>query len=921
MRSELNSGSVMGTTNYETAAKPIPRDEFLDAATGTSGETWRESRSRQTLHGLFELQVRRTPTAMAVACGDRQLTYRELDQRAQALARRLRRCGVQRGALVGLCVERSLDLAVGLLGILKAGAAYVPLDPVYPAERLAFMLADTEILVLVTQTGLKDHLPATQAQVIYLDEASQYEATLGNDSACPEIDGGDLAYVMYTSGSTGKPKGVMVEHGAALNTVVDINRRFGVGPNDRVLALSSYGFDLSVFDTFGLWAAGGAIVMPEAASTSQPAHWAQQLNRHQVTIWNSVPASMGMLLAHESGRHEGSLDSVRLVLLSGDVLPSTLPDRVRAFNARAEIVNVYGITEASIWSTVYSVGSSAADRGSVSIGKALANQSIDILNDDLTACPPGEVGQLYIGGAGLARGYWRRPELTAERFIRNPLSNDPTARLYVTGDLGRLRDDGNIEFLGRGDGQVKIRGYRVELGEVEAALARHPGIRQAVVLAKESLDHKQLAAFIVPAAQPAPTARDLRRFLRETLPEYMIPSHFAMRDSLPLTPNNKVDRQALAGGQRPQPNAPAPSRATETEAPPRSEIERRLVSILREGFDLDTLGIDDNFFDLDGDSLVAAGLFAKIEQEFWQTLSLDVLFERPTIRLLAELLENPAAVPARSAVVTIQAGDARRPLFCLPGIGGNVLEFQALARLFGPAQPLYGLPPVGLDDDQTPHRTISEMAAHAIQQIRKIQEQGPYHLLGYSLGGIVAFEMAQQLQEAGETTDLLALLDSRLWSPPITLSTFQKLKLHWKNLLHSSNRGRLHYLRERWRLLKGRIRRGNLSQAEGDLVVGLDLSPSSRKVAEVHWQAWRSYQPRIYDGEISLFVAQQHPVLSAAVNGDDRTLGWERWTSKPVAVYPTTGTHAEILRRGELQVLAAQLGASESGARTNNICV
>ena len=468
---------------------------------------------------------------------------------------------------------------------------------------------------------------------------------------------------------------------------------------------------------------------------------------------------------------------------------------------------------------------------------------------------------------------------------------------------------------------MKIRGYRVELGEVEAALARHPGIRQAVVLAKEGLDHKQLTAYVVPAAQPAPTARDLRRFLRETLPEYMVPSHFVMRDHLPLTPNNKVDRQSLAGVLRQQLDPQPHSRAIVDSAAPTSEIEHRLLSILRQGFDLDTLGIDDNFFDLDGDSLVAAGLFARIEQEFGQTLSLDVLFERPTIRLLAELLENPAAVPVRSAVVTIQAGDSCRPLFCLPGIGGNVLEFRALANLFGPAQSLYGLPPVGLDDDQTPHRTISEMAAHAIQQIRKIQPQGPYQILGFSLGGIVAFEMAQQLRAADETTALLALLDSRLWSPPITLSTFQKLRLHWKNLLHSSNRGRLHYLRERWRLLKGRIRRGNLSQEEGDLVVGLDLSPSSRKVAEVHWQAWRSYQPRIYDGEITLFVAQQHPVLSAAVNGDSRTLGWERWTSRPVAVHPTTGTHAEILRRGELQILAAQLGAKQSHARTSNNCV
>lgn len=335
------------------------------------------------------------------------------------------------------------------------------------------------------------------------------------------------------------------------------------------------------------------------------------------------------------------------------------------------------------------------------------------------------------------------------------------------------------------------------------------------------------------------------------------------------------------------------------------------MRILREGFDLTLSSPEDNFFDLGGDSLLAAGFFARVELEFGVTLSLDVLLERPTVRQLAELLAGDAPQHVRRSVVTIQSGSGSRPpLFCLPGIGGNVLEFRRLASRLGPAQAVYGLPPVGLDDGQLPHHTIAEMAAHAIQELRFVQPYGPYNLAGYSLGGVVAFEMALQLKAAGETTALLALLDSRLWSPPPVLSIWQRLNLHWQTLRRSSNHGRWHYLRERGRLLASRLRRRDLRQAEADLVEGLNLSPSSRKVARVHWQAWRDYQPRVYDGVLTLLVAQLHPTFGDATSDTGPTLGWGRWSTKPVEVHFIKRTHAEILRMEELDVLSTRLGGA-----------
>ena len=352
-----------------------------------------------------------------------------------------------------------------------------------------------------------------------------------------------------------------------------------------------------------------------------------------------------------------------------------------------------------------------------------------------------------------------------------------------------------------------------------------------------------------------------------------------------------------------------------------SAVEARLARILAEGFARESVGPDDNFFDLGGNSLLAAGFLTQVAEEFGQTLSLDVLLERPTVRLLAELLRNSLGRVAAPLVVTIQTGQSGPPLFCLPGIGGNVLEFCVLAQQLGPVPPIYAVPSAGLDDHETPYETISEMAAHAIRQMRAIQPFGPYHLAGYSLGGVVAFEAALQLQAAGESTALLAIIDSQLWTPPAALSIAQRVRLHLCNLVHTTNRGRWQYLCTRWRVAMERLRRKDLRPVEEDLVAGLDLSPASRKVARVHWHAWRHYEPRVYDGTITLFVAQPDPSRSVNEQGRfDVTLGWSRWTTREVKLHQTDCLHLDMLRAEELTVLTSELRGQGSAHDEEDDC-
>lgn len=584
---------------------------------------------QRCIHQLFEAQATRTPDAVAVVCGQAQLTYRELNQRSNQLAHTLQQLGVKPEELVGICADRSIEMVVGLLAILKAGGAYVPLDPKYPSDRLAFMLEDSQATVVLTQTHLVASLPHQLVQVVCLDDAEQFaNQSLDNPTSC--VNSHHLAYVIYTSGSTGRPKGVAIEHRSPIALIHWAQSVFTPEDLAVVLAATSICFDLSVFELFVTLSSGGKVVLAQSALCLPNLPHAAE-----VTLINTVPSAIAELL-----RIKGIPDSVRTVNLAGEPLLNSLVQQIYQQTAVQQVYNLYGPSEDTTYSTVALIPRDSQQ--SPPIGQPISNTQAYVLDGEKQRLPVGVPGELYLGGAGLARGYLHRPELTAERFVPNPFkpSGEVAAclstsdYLYKTGDLVRYTSDGNLEFLGRIDHQVKIRGFRIELGEIEATLRQHPSVREAVMLVREDAStQKQLVAYLVCQSSPTPSISELRRFLQTQLPEYMLPSAFVILDQMPLNPNGKVDRHALPApeGDRPHLDSMFVAPCTETEV----AMAHTWANLLK----LETVGVQDNFFELGGNSLLAAQLMVSLQATFQIELPVRHLFEHPTIAGLANTVD------------------------------------------------------------------------------------------------------------------------------------------------------------------------------------------------------------------------------------------------------------------------------------------
>jgi amino acid adenylation domain-containing protein len=586
---------------------------------------WNNTRTEypqdKCIHQLFEEQVERTPDNVAVVFEDQKLTYWELNTRANQLAHYLQKLGVGPEVLVGICVERSLFMVVGLLGILKAGGAYVPLDPEYPKERLAFMLEDAQVSVLLTQQTLVETLPQHSAQVVYLD-ADEFSAGEGVDNPTSKAKSTNFAYVLYTSGSTGKPKGLAIEHRSTVALLSWATAVFSREQLAGVLASTSFCFDISVFELFVPLCCGGKVILAENAL-----HLSSLPAADEVTLINTVPSAIAELV-----RAKGIPDGVSTVNLAGEALPQRVVDLLYQQETIQEVFNLYGPSEDTVYSTYALVRRDS--QKAPPIGRPISNTQTYILDAYQQPVPIGIPGELHLGGAGLARGYLNRPELTEEKFISHPFNNEPGTRLYKTGDLVRYLADGNIEFLGRIDHQVKVRGNRIELGEIESILGQHPNVREVVVTAREDVPgDKRLFAYVVPNQEQATTPRDLRHFLKDKLPNYMMPSAFVVLDKLPRTPNGKVDRRAL-----PVPDKARPD-LEETFVAPRTPVEEVLVGIWAEVLRLDKVGVQDNFFELGGHSLLATQVISRVRDAFSVELSLYSLFEAPTISSLGEKIE------------------------------------------------------------------------------------------------------------------------------------------------------------------------------------------------------------------------------------------------------------------------------------------
>ncbi|BCA53183.1 putative Multi-domain non-ribosomal peptide synthetase [Nitrospira sp. KM1] len=696
---------------------------------------------------LFESVTRFCPDAVAVSMQGESLTYRELNHQANTIARLLQLHGVAAETPVGLCMDRSLDMVAALLAVMKSGGCYVPLDPDYPAVRIRFMTEDSGAAVVLTTASLTELFTGLPCIVLALD-AERDACSTEDGSDLPSVAmPDDLAYILYTSGSTGRPKGVEIRHRSLVNFLWSMKQKPGCTDHDVVLAVTTLSFDIAGLELFLPLLCGARVEIVSRMVASDGRQLRECLDRSCATIMQATPATWRLLL--ESG---WTGNKKLTALCGGEALPADLAHEL--LSRTKTLWNMYGPTETTIWSTIERMDPAIPE---VTVGRPIANTEIYVLDRRMEPVPPGVTGEIYIGGEGLARGYHRRPELTAERFVAHPFTKRPGARLFRTGDLGRYRSDGRLVHLGRADHQVKIRGYRIETGEIESVLHRHPKIQQAVVTARDDKQGmKHLVAYLIAQDHQCPAIEEMRGYLKSLLPDYMIPSYFVFLDRFPLTANNKLDRRAL----------PAPvNTAAALESPyvaPRTAMEIQLTALWQHVLGIQRIGIHDNFFDLGGHSLKAAQLFFQLEAVYGRQLPLATLFQAPTIRELAVVLTQAQWSPPWQSLIAIQPGGSLPPLFMVPGVGGNVLVFAQLAKFLGIDQPMYGLQARGLDGKEEPFTSVPDMAAHYVSQIRRIQGQGPYHIAGACTGGLIAYEMAQQLLASGETARVI-MMDT--WHP------------------------------------------------------------------------------------------------------------------------------------------------------------
>ncbi|MEV5687358.1 amino acid adenylation domain-containing protein [Streptomyces sp. NPDC052164] len=718
----------------------------LPAATASGPEP-------ETIAGLFAAQVEKTPDGLALVAGDTRLSYAELDARSARLAALLIARGVRRGDTVAVAVPRSAALTVALLATIRAGAAYLPVELDYPAERIAYMLDDAAPAVVITTREGRDGLPGSGAgaagKLLVLDvpgteaELAALPATVALPGPLPDSP----AYLIYTSGSTGRPKGVVVPHRGIVNRLLWMQDAYPLGPDDRVLQKTPSGFDVSVWEFFWPLVTGAVQVSAEPGGHRDPEYLARLIQDEGVTTAHFVPSMLEVFLA---GPEAARCTGLRHVLCSGEALPAGLRDRFRAL-LPAGLHNLYGPTEASVDVTAWDCATDS-DTVVVPIGRPVWNTRTYVLDAALAPAPVGSGGELYLGGVQLAHGYRGRPGLTAERFVADPYG-PPGSRLYRTGDLARITRTGVIEFLGRTDDQVKIRGQRVELGEIEHALARHALVGSAVVTVHPApTGGTGLAAYLTsadPGTPPDPAA--LRDHLATVLPAHMVPAHYTVIESVPVTPNGKVDKKAL----------PAPHLLERPPGrTPRDGTETALCEIFAELLGHDTVGIDDNFFELGGHSLLATRLISRVRDRLGAEMSVVAIFEAPTVAALAVRLARADAAGPLSRLLPLRSGGTGAPVFCVHPLGGLSWPYAGLAEHLPAEVDLYGLQSAGLGDDEPLPDSVEEMAADYVARIRTVQPEGPYRLLGWSLGGRVAHAMAGQLELAGQEVELLALLDA-----------------------------------------------------------------------------------------------------------------------------------------------------------------
>ncbi|MDY7229482.1 non-ribosomal peptide synthetase [Hyalangium rubrum] len=874
------------------------------------------------LHHLVEAHAARTPDTIAVADPDRRLTYAELNRKANQLAHHLRSLGTGPEQIIGIFLERSVEVAVAVLAVLKAGGAYVPLDPSYPADRTALMLSDSRPHVLVTREALRSALPSSLPLLVRVDADAdaigRHPTTNPEGGAAPD----HLAYVVYTSGSTGRPKGVMVTHRSLANSYFAWERDYRLPTLRAHLQMASFSFDVFSGDLTRALGSGAALVLCPREWLLEPEKLYALMRREQVDCGEFVPAVVRLLMGYLQDQAQ-RLDFMRLVIVGSDTWDMREYHQLRGFcGPDTRLVSSYGLSEATIDSTWFENVTPTPSEQIVPIGRPFANTQMYLLDASMQPVPIGTPGELYVGGVGLARGYWGQPDLTADRFIPNPFDATPGARLYRTGDMARYAADGTIGFIGRNDTQVKIRGHRIELDEIKAKLLEHTAVKAVELLVHDENGNKQIIAYLTLSEPQAATAEELRQGLKKQLPPYMVPAALILMEAFPLTPNGKVDRKALPlpkGIQRdPQEGFVAP----------RDEVEQRLAAIWEELLSVRPIGVHDNFFDLGGHSLLAVRLTVRIREQLGRTVPLATLFQGPTLEQLAKALQQESSPRPWSPLVTLQAGSGQPPLFCVPGAGGNTLYLRELARRLGPSQPVHGLQARGLDGLAPAHQSVEEMATCYLEALQQVQPRGPYFLLGHSFGSWIAFEMAQQLRKKGEEVAFLGILNTTIpLEQPSTVEGPSFDDADWMASV-ASTAGRLYGVElaisaEALRPRSPEERRELLTRRliETGLLPPGTSSQQVQGFVDVYKAAYQiTYLPReTRPVPITLFQAQERHEEDGIVPSDfldDPSWGWKRYAARPVSIERVPGDHMTMMATPHVEQLAEKVRQHLNRAQT-----
>ncbi len=846
---------------------------------------WNQTRSDYPLgaclHTLFEQQAERTPEARAVFCEGQQLTYRELNQKANQLAHRLRELGVTAETVVGICLERSLDLIVGLLGILKAGGAFLPLDPELPSARLKYIIDDSQLSLIISSTHHKSKLDAQQATTLCLDQVPSAPSLLTNPVSGSTVD--QAAYVIYTSGSSGLPKGVVATHLGTLNRLAWMWERYPFREDDVCCAKTFLSFVDSIAEIFGPLLQGVPVIIITDQNVRDVEQLVRILDTYRITRIVVIPSLLREMLKVFS-QVSAPRTRLRIVISSGEALGRDVAQQfLDIMGPDTLLLNLYGSSEVAGDVTAFEV-KEARVRERVPIGRPIANTQIYIVDPALNPVPIGVPGELVVGGLNLVRGYWNRPDLTAGRFIPNPFGE---GRLYRTGDSARWLPDGNIELLGRTDLQLKIRGFRIEPGEIECVLNQHPALDESVVCGREcGPGDQRLIAYVVKKPGSDSPVSEFRGYLKDRLPSYMIPSAFVLLDRLPRTPSGKIDRRAL----------PESSAAEISDgAAPIDEIEARLSDIWCYVLGLSSIGVNDDYFELGGHSLLAVRLFAEINPAFNTKLPLGTLFRAPTVRSMAGIIRGSGVRGVSSAVVPVQRHGSKPPIFCIGPLTGEVLLFRRLALELGKEQPIYGLEPFGLGDRASTLLRVENIASYYIEQMKAAGEVRPYCLLGYSSGGLVALEMAQQFSASGYAVPAVVFIDVGYGPALKAAESFSNRIRRYRYHLREALQGPLGFGHLAMRLRHRYLR--TVYKAASALKAPLpDIGDS---IAEKQLLAAEQYRARPYGGRVYLF--RSGAKVEFFPGGPQ--LGWEGILSN-VVIYDIPGDHGTINVGSNLTLLA-----------------